>query len=143
MTGTARELSIGQVAELTGLSIHTLRLYEREGLLISPVRRLANGRRVYREWDVDWLANCMRFRASGMPLAAIRCYVELVRQGPGNEDERLALLRRHRQQVVGQIAQLTDCLELIDHKVGIYEEHLAHGTARDLWSAPSTGIEDA
>ncbi|WP_405733333.1 MerR family transcriptional regulator [Streptomyces sp. NBC_01537] len=122
MTGTPQELSIGQVAERTGMSVHALRLYEREGLLAGQVRRAPNGRRAYSEWDVEWLTNCTRFRATGMSLATIRRYAELVRQGPGNEDERLALLRRHQRQVVDRIAELTECLDLITRKVAVYEE---------------------
>jgi DNA-binding transcriptional MerR regulator len=137
MSDTPAELSIGQVAERTGLSVHTLRLYEREGLLATEVRRRTNGRRVYSEWDVQWLANCTKFRASGMPLATIRRLAELVGQGPGNEDERLELLRRHQQRILDRIAELHECLDLIGNKVEVYEAHLSRGTAGSLWSTPS------
>ena len=130
------ELSIGQVAERTGLSVHALRFYEREGLLVGPVERTATGRRVYTEWDVEWLRNCTKFRASGMPLADIRRFAELVGRGPGNEDERLELLREHQRRVVDRIAELQDCLGLIDNKVAVYEQHVAQGTAHALWAAP-------
>jgi DNA-binding transcriptional MerR regulator len=83
MPEVTTSLSIGQVAERTGLSVHTLRFYEREGILTDPVRRGLNGHRLYSEDDVEWLSICTRFRASGMPLTAIRRYVDLVRQGPG------------------------------------------------------------
>ncbi|MEV0081567.1 MerR family transcriptional regulator [Saccharopolyspora sp. NPDC050642] len=138
MTHSASELSIGQVVERTGLSVHALRYYEREGLLIGPVRRNSSGRRVYRRLDVEWLVNCTKFRASGMPLATIRHFAELVRSGPGNEDERLALLREHQRQVVDRINELTDCLALIDHKVAVYEEHVSNGTASGLWNLPES-----
>lgn len=128
------ELSIGQIAERTGLSVHTLRFYEREGLLLGPVRRRANGHRVYGREEVEWLSACTRFRASGMPLAAIRRYVELVRQGPGNENDRLAILHRHRRRIIAEIAKLTGSLELIDHKIGVYEAHMTQGRAGDLWN---------
>lgn len=141
MTGTTPELSIGQVADRTGLSVHALRLYEREGLLAGPVRRRTNGHRVYSEWDVEWLLYCTRFRASGMPLATLRRFAELVRDGPGNEDERLALLRRHRQVVLDRIAELTACLDVITYKVEVYEEHVAQGSASDLWSGPPGGAD--
>lgn len=137
MAGTTPDLSIGQVAERTGLSVHTLRLYEREGLFTNPVLRTANGHRAYSEWDVEWLSNCVKFRASGMPLATIRQLAELVRQGSGNEAERLALLRHHEQRVIDRIAELTDCLDLIAGKVRTYEQHLARGTAGELWSTPA------
>ncbi|QNE20450.1 MerR family transcriptional regulator [Kribbella qitaiheensis] len=132
------DLSIGQVAERTGLSVHALRFYEREGILAEPVRREANGRRVYSEDDVDWLDMCVKFRSSGMPLETIRRYTELIRQGSGNEQERLELLRSHQQHVAEQIEELTECLRVITYKVDIYTDHLNQGTADTLWVGPST-----
>jgi DNA-binding transcriptional MerR regulator len=121
-------LSIGQVAERTGLSVHALRFYEREGVLLTnPVRRGAGGRRFYTEDDVDWLNLCIILRASGMPLPAIRRYTELVRAGAGTEPERLALLREHEALVRGQIAELTRCLDLIRYKVAVYEDLVEDG----------------
>lgn len=144
----ATDLSIGQVAERTGLSVHALRFYEREGILANPVRRGPGGRRVYSDWDVEWLAFCVMLRASGMPVSSIRRYTELVKEGTGNEAERLTVLREHRERVIGQIAELSTCLRLIDHKVGVYEAHLADGTADRLWNGevaddrPAQGLEE-
>lgn len=118
-------LSIGQVAERTGLSVHALRYYEREGILTQPVGRDGGGRRIYTDYDVDWLRVCVILRASGMPVPTIRRYTELVRQGGGNEEERLALMRQHHERVTGQIAELTRCLDLVNYKVGVYEDILA------------------
>jgi DNA-binding transcriptional MerR regulator len=127
-------LSIGQVAERTGLSVHTLRMYEREGLFTTEVRRTATGRRVYGQADLDWLEVCTKFRASGMPLQVIRRFADLVRNGPGNEAERLELLRAHQCRVERQLAQLHDCLDLIAGKVATYQQHVNAGTATDLWT---------
>lgn len=129
-------LSIGQVAERTGLSVHALRFYEREGLLADQVRRESNGRRVYTEDDVNWLAMCIKFRSSGMPLDTIRKYTDLVRQGPGNEEDRLALLRSHQEHVKAQLQELNECLNVITYKVDIYQQRLDEGTADRLWVAP-------
>jgi DNA-binding transcriptional MerR regulator len=134
MSATDAVLSIGQVAARTGLSVHTLRLYEREGLLTGPLRRVS-GRRVYTEWDVQWLVNCTRFRASGMPLATLRRLAQLVGEGPGNEAERLTLLREHQQRVVDQMEVLSGALDLITAKVASYEKAVAAGTADKLWTA--------
>jgi DNA-binding transcriptional MerR regulator len=135
MSNVASSLSIGEVAERTGLSVHALRFYEREGILAHSVRREPNGHRVYTDQDLEWLEICTSLRASGMPLAGIRRYAELVRQGIGNEEERLTLLREHRERVTAQIEGLSRSLDLISWKVKVYEERLAQGTAGDLWTA--------
>ncbi|MFF1614597.1 MerR family transcriptional regulator [Amycolatopsis sp. NPDC058278] len=119
------------------MSVHALRLYEREGLLAGPVRRDAGGRRVYTEWDVEWLLYCTKFRASGMPLATIRKFADLVRRGPGTEPERLELLQEHQKQVETRIAELNACLDVITDKVRVYSEHVADGSAGALWSHPA------
>ncbi|MFF5927995.1 MerR family transcriptional regulator [Streptomyces hydrogenans] len=129
----ARSLSIGEVAEQTGLSVHALRFYEREGLLVGPVRRSSGGRRRYASFDVDWLLICVKLRASGMPIADLQRFAELVRQGPGNEAERLRLLDAHRLRVDAQIEALEECRSVIAWKVGVYAEHLANGEAGGLW----------
>jgi DNA-binding transcriptional MerR regulator len=117
MTQTPAGLSIGQVAERTGLSVYTLRFYEREGIFLSPPRRAPGGRRVYTEDDVDWLTD--------MPLPDIQRYTGLVRAGDGNELERLELLRQHEERVRARQGQLDRCLDLIRYKVGVYEDILA------------------
>lgn len=128
------DLSIGEVAQRSGLSVHALRFYEREGLFANPVRRLSNGRRIYHEEDLEWLAICTKLRSSGMSLAMIRQYIELARQGPGSEHERLQLLRRHETHVETQIRELQDTLDVMRHKVRIYEDHVARGEADRLWN---------
>ncbi len=140
MTESAPSLTIGQVAERTGLSVHALRFYEREGLLASAVQRTPDGRRAYTEDDLEWLDLCIKLRSSGMPLAAIRGYTELVRQGPGNETDRLAILRQHQQRITAQLAALNACLELITFKVKVYEESLAEGAADPIWTPPSGAV---
>lgn len=130
------DLSIGEVARRTGLSEHTLRMYERKGLLAGEVRRDHRGRRAYSAWDIEWLDNCVKFRASGMPLATIGRLARLVRDGSGNEPERLKLLRAHQHRIVRQLAELRDCLDLINAKVASYEQHLAAGASGDPWQPP-------
>ena len=133
--GSEPRLSIGQAAQRTGLSVYALRFYEREGLLPRPVRRRPDGRRAYSEEDLEWVEFCLKLRSSGMPLAAIRRYAELVRQGSGNEQERLMLLREHQERLAAQMASLTAGLEVINFKVKLYEEAVAAGTADPIWAA--------
>lgn len=130
------ELGIGDVARQTGLSVHALRFYEREGLLLSQhVSRGTGGHRRYSAQDVNWLRICIKLRKSGMPLAKIRRFAELVREGPGNEQQRLELLREQQRHVENQLAELEECLRIISRKVGVYEQHLADGTAQHLYTA--------
>jgi DNA-binding transcriptional MerR regulator len=135
-------LTIGQVTQRTGLSVHTLRFYEREDILAHPVQRDSNGRRVYSDSDVEWLTICTSLRASGMPLSQIRKYAALVRQGIGNEEERLTILLEHREHVTKGLSELNRCLDLINYKVDIYEDRVAQGTAATLWAGSSPSGAD-
>src|SRR5580658_7146492 len=94
LPGAIMGMSIGQVAARFGLSVHALRFYEREGLLADSIRRDSGGRRVYTEDDLDWLEMCLMLRATGMSLPVIRQYTDLVKQGEGNEKDRVALLQQ-------------------------------------------------
>lgn len=116
-TTQERAFTIGEVGERTGLTTHTLRFYEKEGLFPMPVRRDAAGRRVFSADDVGWLRVCTKLRSSGMPLPSIRAYVRLIVAGPGNEDERLAILQQHEKNVERQVADLQDALAVI-HSAG-------------------------
>jgi DNA-binding transcriptional MerR regulator len=111
-----------ETAEKCGLSQHTLRWYERIGLL-NPVARTADGRRRYSDADLDWILLLSRLRATGMPVRDMLRYAGLVRSGAG-ERERLALLEGHREHVRQALLQQQECLELLDHKISAYERRL-------------------
>lgn len=127
-------VTIAEAAHRTGVSVHTLRYYERAGLVVTPVDRTSGGRRRYRKLDLDWILICTRLRATGMPIKAIRQYAQLVAAGPGNEDERLALLESHRADVTARLAEVQENLKLIDHKIDVYRGRLAAGDADQLWA---------
>jgi len=133
MTTAAQLMSIGEVSALTGLTTHTLRFYEQEGLFVAPVRRNSAGWRVFTEDDGEWLKVCVQLRSSGMPLPEIRRYAQLVLEGAGNEAERFEILRRHEANVQQQVADLQAALAVIHRKVEIYAEHFRAGTADQLW----------
>jgi DNA-binding transcriptional MerR regulator len=116
------------------MSVHALRFYEREGLFPKPIRRDSGGRRVFDEDDLEWLDLCRGLRATGMPLPSIRRYAQLIGHGPGNEGERLALLREHEQRVTAHVRALDQALAAIRWKVGVYEARVTRGTADELWN---------
>lgn len=132
--GSSAGLSIGEAARRTGVSVYTLRYYERAGLVITAVDRTAGGRRRYQQQDLTWITFCTKLRATGMPIKTIRRYAELVAAGPGNERERLALMEAHRADVTAQLAGLHENLHLIDHKIDVYRDRLAAGDAEYLWA---------
>src|SRR4051794_30525173 len=122
-------LSIAEVSRRTGVSAHTLRYYERAGLVVSAVERTSGGRRRYQQLDLEWIAICTRLRATGMPIKTIRRYAQLISAGPGNEKERLALLEAHRAEVIARLAEVQQNLELIEHKIDVYRGRLDAGDA--------------
>jgi DNA-binding transcriptional MerR regulator len=132
-------LRIAEAADRTGVSAHTLRYYERAGLVVTDVDRTAGGRRRYHQLDLDWILVCTRLRATGMPIKTIRRYAELVSAGRGNEEERLALLEAHRTEVLAQLADVQENLRLIDHKIDVYRGRLAAGDADQLWAPAPDG----
>lgn len=122
-------LTVGQVATLTGLSTHTLRWYERMGLL-EGVARDRSGHRQYTQADLRWLVLCMRLRATGMPVSEMLRYAELVRAGTSTESQRLQLLEAHRDRVLTHIADLYRDLNVIDRKIAGYQRALSPAVPR-------------
>jgi len=115
-------LSIAEAAEATGLTAHTLRYYERDGLMLGEVDRSASGHRRYTGDDLRWIEMLTRLRATGMPVREVRDYAALVRAGDGNEQARLTLLHAHRARVLAQLAEVTEHLGAIDHKIDLYTD---------------------
>ncbi len=112
-------LTVGQVAELTGLSTHTLRWYERVGLL-EGIARDGSGHRRYTRIDLRRLVLLMRLRATGMPVSEMQRYAELVRAGAPTDLERMHLLEDHRDRVLSHIADLHRDLDVINSKIAGY-----------------------
>jgi DNA-binding transcriptional MerR regulator len=127
-------LSIAEAARRTGVSVHTLRYYERAGLVVTTIDRTNGGRRRYQREDLKWISICTKLRATGMPIRTIRRYAQLVSAGPGNEQERLALLEAHRAEVTAKLAELEENLKIIDHKIDVYRGRLDAGDADQLWA---------
>ncbi|MDT7666093.1 MAG: hypothetical protein QOD04_5649 [Pseudonocardiales bacterium] len=127
-------LSIAEAARRAGVSVHTLRYYERAGLAVTPVDRTAGGRRRYQQLDLDWITVCTRLRATGMPIKTIRRYAQLVSAGPGNERERLAVMEAHRAEVTAKLAEIQENLKALDYKIDVYRGRLAAGDADQLWA---------
>jgi DNA-binding transcriptional MerR regulator len=120
--------SIAEAAARSGLSVDTLRYYERIGLIDPPARTSA-GRRSYRAEDLAWLDFLTRMRATGLPLRAMREYAGLRRtRTPASTTRRRQILLDYRYDVLARMAELTSCLEALDYKIenyGLVERKLA------------------
>src|SRR5262245_19645313 len=121
---TSSTHTISDAARLSGVSAHTLRYYERAGLL-DPIDRATSGHRRYAEEDLARIQFLTKLRSTGMPIRQVRKYAQLLRQGDDSHVARLALLESHREAVRADLAETERNLELIDRKIAFYRERLA------------------
>jgi DNA-binding transcriptional MerR regulator len=117
-------MSIQEFSRLTGLSSHTLRYYERAGLM-PRVERNASGHRRYGERHERWVGFLRHLRTAGMPIATIRRYVASLDQGRTGDAQRMALLRAHRDDLAGR-------LELLQHHLAAINRKLRDGCGPDV-----------
>ena len=125
MTGT---FSPGQTAQRSGFSLDTLRYYERIGLL-DHVERTSSGHRRFDEDDLEWLEVLRCLRDTGMPIAQMRRYADLAREGDATFAERLGLLTKHDACVQEHIAALQAQRSHLLDKIDWYRRHLEPAAA--------------
>ncbi|MEV7772342.1 MerR family transcriptional regulator [Kitasatospora sp. NPDC086791] len=123
--------TISEVAAASGLTAHTLRWYERIGLL-DPVDRAAGGQRRYCDADLHRLAFLGRLRLTGMSVADMLTYVGMARQGERTYEGRRLLLEAQREEVRQRIADLRATLAVLDYKIDLYA-----GKVVDITGAPA------
>ena len=119
-------LTISAAAELSGLSVDTLRYYEKEGLTLHRPERSSSGQRRYTEQNVRWLGTLVMLRKTGMPIRDIKAFVELYRVD-GSEADRLAILEAHRGHVLEQLDEVQTHLAAINHKIDYYKTRIDEG----------------
>jgi DNA-binding transcriptional MerR regulator len=131
---TELPLTIQQVASATGLSVYTLRYYERNGL-IEPIERAANGHRRYSAQNIAWIEFLTRLRTTGMPIRQMQQFAALMREKPDEVQGRRILLEIHRSAVQKRLAELSQHLAVIDWKIQHYQElEQAEGNDQDCIS---------
>ena len=112
-------LTVSEAAAQVGLTAHTLRWYEQEGL-VEPVGRDAAGRRRYTEADLNWLVLLTKLRRTGMPVRDMRRYAELAREGDATLGARRRIFEAHRDRVLARIAELEEDLKVLNYKIEVY-----------------------
>ena len=108
-----------EVAEMTDLSAHTLRYYEKIGLL-AHISRLENGHRRYAEEDLGWIQFLKLLRATGMPIQQMQVFMEFARQGDSTVPDRIEVLTEHRRELAAHIEELQDHMAHLDRKIVFY-----------------------
>jgi DNA-binding transcriptional MerR regulator len=114
-------LTIQEVARATGLSAHTLRYYERIGL-IHPIDREHNSHRRYTPDDVGWIDFLTKLRATGMSIKDMQRYATLQRRGDETLAERVEMLMSLRDKVEAHMDELNEHLKLIYYKIELYQK---------------------
>lgn len=113
-------MKIGELAKRSGLSAHTIRYYERIGLLPYAVRDQSR-RRDYDTSVLTWIEFLGRLKSTGMPIRDMLRYAELREKG-GTEAQRREVLERHRHRVGAHVAELQACLLILDAKIAGYAD---------------------
>ncbi|MGW2252020.1 MerR family transcriptional regulator [Kitasatospora sp. NPDC001660] len=119
--------TISEVSAASGLTTHTLRWYERIGLL-DPVDRAVGGQRRYCDADLHRLAFLGRLRLTGMSVADMLTYVDMAREGERTYEGRRQLLEAQREEVRQRIADLQTTLAVLDYKIDLYAGKIADAT---------------
>ncbi len=119
--------SIGQVAQKTGLTTHTLRYYEKEGLL-PFIKKSGSGLRVFSDADLDWLSLIECLKGTGMPLKDIKQYIDWFIEGDATLQKRLDMFVRQKQKLEEQLSQLQKHMEKINYKIAYYTEIIDGGS---------------
>lgn len=119
--------TIGDAAKRCGLTPHTLRFYDKEGLL-PYVERGPSGIRKFKESDFEWLAiiNCLK--DTGMPIKEIKEFIDWCMEGDATLTQRLEFMKKHKQDVQVKMDHLKKNMEMIDYKLWYYETAVEAGT---------------
>lgn len=115
-------MNITQFAKLTSLTPHTLRYYEKLGLLTN-ISRNSSGHRVYFQADIDWVTFINRLKDTGMPLEQILKYAHLRAEGNATLNQRCILLQKHRDALKTRIENELEHLRMLDLKITYYDAH--------------------
>ena len=112
-------MKIGELAAVSGISAHTIRYYERIGLMTAGSRD-RSGHRSYDAGALVWIEFLGRLKTTGMPIREMLRYAKLREQGPVSEPARQALLMAHRKMVRAHVDELVACLDVLDAKIAGY-----------------------
>jgi DNA-binding transcriptional MerR regulator len=124
---------IGDLAKTLGVSEHTLRFYEKEGLIVSD--RDKNNIRFYSEENKLWTEFLLHMKETGMALKDLKRYTELKKLGNRGVDELLEILVKHREKVMKKLEAYQSNLNLLNNKINLYQSNLKENDMKDLYES--------
>ena len=119
--------TIKQVADKMGISVPTLRYYDKEGLL-PFIEKKENGTRIFKESDLRTLEIISCMKASGMPIKDIKRYMDMCLEGDNTLEDRLDIFLKRKDVVKEQMEELNKIMSVIEHKISYYEKAIQAGT---------------
>lgn len=119
--------TIKQVAEKLGVTVSTLRYYDKEGLL-PFIDKKENGTRIFKDEDFEGLAIISCMKSSGVPIKDIKKYMDLCAEGDSTLEERMQIFLERKEFVEKQIEELNNVMKTIEHKIWYYETAIEAGT---------------
>jgi len=114
--------SINEVASMCDITAHTLRYYDKEGLL-PFVERNSAGNRTFSARDVEIVKLICCLKNTGMPIKAISKYISMLMQGEETIEARREMMINHRKEVLKQMNELKLNLNIINLKIKYYDSH--------------------
>ena len=123
--------TIGQAAQKMGLTAHTLRYYDKEGLL-PFVAKSSSGLRIFADSDIEWLVMIECLKGTGMSLKDIKQYIDWFIEGDSTLELRLEMFKKQKAKLEEQMSLLKKHLEKIDFKIAYYTDAVAHGNINVL-----------
>jgi DNA-binding transcriptional MerR regulator len=118
------EYSISKVSDITGLSIHTLRYYEKEGLL-PKIKRDSSGNRLFSENDLQLLQTITCLKNSEMTIKELKTFIEFYNQGESTLEDRLKIMKEHKLFIREKIIKLNECMDYVDFKIKYFEDAIS------------------
>ncbi|BBI33467.1 MerR family transcriptional regulator [Cohnella abietis] len=115
--------TVKDISTRTGITAHTLRFYEKQGVL-PYAERTEQGIRMYDESSIEWIETILALRSTGIPLAELKLYVDLYKEGDSTLQRRKEIMNNHKVKVEEQMLQLIKTLGRINYKMALYDVQL-------------------
>lgn len=132
--------TVKEASEIMGISPHSLRFYDKEGLL-PTLSRTESKRRLFSYQDLEWVYNIQCWRATGMPLSEIKRYIELLREGDGTIEERYEIIQRQHARAIEEAKAAKERVKMLEYKTRWYQA-LMNGEDPNKWRPNIHAIVD-